>query len=66
MRKNNTSGYRGVSRSRNATKWLAQITIHGVNKCLGHFDDKVAAALAYNTAARKHFGKFATLNRISP
>jgi hypothetical protein len=65
MRRNNTSGYRGVSRSRNATKWLAQITVHGINKCLGHFDSKVEAARAYNIAAKKHFGKFATLNRIS-
>ena len=31
---------------------------------LGLFDDKVEAAKAYNTGAKKYFGEYARLNEI--
>lgn len=59
--KNNTSGYKGVSK--NGKNWKAQIktkkSIH-----LGTFKRKTDAAGAYNQAAIEHFGKFACLNEV--
>jgi hypothetical protein len=60
---NNTSGFKGVYLYR-GTKWRATITVKGKNYHIGNFDDKVEAAKAYNTAAKKHFGEFAWLNPI--
>lgn len=61
---NSTSGYKGVS-FRNATgKWQAKLK--NLNKwiCLGDFDTKEQAAIAYNEAALTHFGEFAHLNEV--
>lgn len=54
--KDNTSGYRGVVQSRG--RWKAQIKFNGRSKHLGVFDTKEEAALAYETAAKDHFGEF--------
>lgn len=56
----NTSGFKGVSRY--YRKWIAQIKVDGRTIRLGSFDDKVAAALAYDRAASELFGEFAWLN----
>jgi len=61
---NNTSGFKGVCWNRAARKWMAQITVRGVNHYLGVFVSKHEAARAYNRAARKFFGKYACLNRL--
>jgi hypothetical protein len=58
----NTSGFKGVSPEKG--KWSAQIHVMNRKKFLGYFDDKVEAAKAYNSAAKKHFGEFAWLNPI--
>jgi len=58
--KTNTSGYKGVYRIKN--KWMAQIGIKNKSIYLGCFDEKVDAAIAYDTAATKAFGAFARLN----
>ena len=60
----NTSGFKGVTRQDN--RWKAQLYHHGRNYHLGLFDSPVAAALAYNNAAKVHFGPFAHLNVIPP
>lgn len=60
-RADNTSGYKGVHQ-RPHGKWQARIVIDGKRKSLGHFDDPVSAAHAYDAAARKYYGEFARPN----
>lgn len=45
--KNNTSTYVGVSWSKNAKKWISQITIEGKTKYLGLFDNEEYANKKY-------------------
>ena len=63
---NNKSGYKGVSWSKAANKWQAQITSYGRRKCLGVFTTPEAAALAYDKAAKLLNGEFAKLNFNQP
>ena len=60
MRRDNTSGHRGVSWSYG--KWAAQISCQGQHHNLGRFDTAKEAARVYDAAARKHFGAFACVN----
>lgn len=62
--RNNTTGYKGVYRENCTGKWRAIINKDGVSYSLGLFQNKHAAALAYNKAALKYFGEFALLNDI--
>jgi hypothetical protein len=41
---------------------MSKITINGKLTTLGFFEEMMEAALAYNIAAKKYFGKFARLN----
>jgi hypothetical protein len=61
---NNTSGYKGVSWEKRMDKWLASITVNYKQMNLGYFTDIIEAALAYNEAAIKYHGEFASLNII--
>ena len=45
------SQYRGVSRRANG-KWTAQLCHRGIPEDLGHFDDEISAARAYDARAR--------------
>jgi hypothetical protein len=57
------NGYRGITRSiSRKNPWMAQLSIDGKRKYLGIFPTREAAARAYDQAARKHHGEFATLN----
>jgi hypothetical protein len=58
----NTSGFRGVTWSRRKQKWVAQIHHQRRGRFLGEFHDPVAAALAYDAAAREMHGAFAVPN----
>jgi hypothetical protein len=56
----NTSGFRGVWR--NGNRWAASIRSDYKIMFLGNFASKEDAACAYDAAARKLHGGFATLN----
>ncbi|WP_060210534.1 HNH endonuclease [Sporosarcina koreensis] len=62
VRVNNTSGFKGVSRS--GERWRSRIYVDGKEKSLGVFDCKIEAALAYNESAKKLYGDHAFLNKI--
>lgn len=63
------SGFRGVYKhskgGRDYHKWFATIQIDGHRVHLGTFLSPVEAAMAYDNAARKHFGEFASPNFIA-
>jgi len=48
LRRNNTSGFRGVCFHKEVNKWVANIKIDGKQKYLGCFKCKRAAAYAYD------------------
>lgn len=62
--KRNTSGYKGVSRVANRSKWQATIQVNYKSMSLGRYDTPEEAALAYNKASTKYFGEFAKLNQL--
>lgn len=60
LRKDNTSGYKGVSFVKNLNKWLAQSTLNGKNYYLGIFinkDDAINAAKNFREANHKEFAR---------
>lgn len=63
-RKHGTSKYKGVSFITSKKTWRAAIKVKGTSITLGHFKDEERAALAYNKAAREHFGEDSYQNRI--
>jgi hypothetical protein len=60
--KNNTTGYKGVSRQKGRRKFRAQIYVNGKAIYLGWYDTPREAALAYDRAARKYHGPFGCTN----
>ena len=61
-RKDNTSGFRGVSPTRSRRKWQAFISTSNKANYLGTFSCAEEAARAYDNAARQLYGKYAILN----
>lgn len=59
------SGFKGVVWLEKAKKWMARIKFESNFIYLGIFIDKLDAAKSYNEAAKKYFGEFAYLNKIS-
>lgn len=57
-----TSLYRGVWWNKTRRKWQVGITVDGHLLHLGLFVSEEGAARAYDVAALKHFGEFASLN----
>jgi len=62
IRKDNKSGYKGVTWHRECKKYMASIRANGRTQYLGVFYTSVEAAIAYDNAAKKIFGEFARLN----
>ncbi len=62
--RNAASSYKGVQKASNSDRWRATIWVDGSKLNLGTFDSEQQAALAYNTAAVKHHGRFARINRV--
>lgn len=62
IRPHNRVGYKGVDRQQG--KFRATIRVNYKKIFLGYHDTPEQAALAYNTAAKEHFGEFAFLNII--
>lgn len=60
-----SSVFRGVSFMKASGKWRAGIEVEGKALNLGDFDTEEQAALAYNKAARSHFGDVAYQNDVS-
>jgi hypothetical protein len=59
-----TSRFKGVSWNAARGSWRADITLSRKQIHLGHFSDEIAAATAYNAAAKKYHGEFAKLNLL--
>ena len=58
------SKYKGVTWHKCGKKWEAHIRVDSEKIHLGLFTLETDAAIAYNVAAKKHFGEFALLNVI--
>lgn len=60
-----TSRFKGVCRQKGVARWNALIGIRKKRIALGWFDTEEQAAEAYNRAALKYHGQFATLNDLN-
>jgi len=61
MRKNNRTGFKGVTA--HEQKYKAAVMVNRKRIHLGVFDTPEQAAMAYDAAALKHFGEFALINQ---
>jgi AP2 domain len=59
IRRDNTTGFKGVTFHKPLGKFRAQIQFEGQRQHLGYFDTAEEAHAAYCTAANEHFGAFA-------
>jgi hypothetical protein len=59
---NRTSKYKGVSWCKSSIRWQVDIGIMGKGIYLGHFNNEIEAAHAYDTKAKELFGEFANTN----
>lgn len=57
----NKSGYKGVSWSKAAKKWIANITVNNKKIYLGLFDCKIKAYESYCDASKKLHGQFSRI-----
>lgn len=66
-RSNGTNGskYKGITFDKPTQKWRAQIMVDRKHYYLGIYEKDTDAAMAYNEAAKKHFGEFARLNEVA-
>jgi len=62
LRKGSTSGFKGVMWSAARQLWSARVQVEGRCIHLGWFSDPLEAACAYDMAAVKYFGEFASCN----
>jgi HNH endonuclease/AP2 domain len=65
VQSNSSSGFKGVSWSKQRNKWRARIHVDKKEINLGFFEYQIDAAFAYNEAAIKYHGEFAKLNEFN-
>lgn len=63
-RKDNKSGYKGISWDKQRNKWIATINLNKRRIYIGHFNNVKNGAKEYNKIARQYFGEFARFNNI--
>ena len=56
------SRYKGVSLHKKSGRWKARLFFRGKEIHIGYFSSEFKAAKAYNSEAKKRFGKFARMN----
>ena len=66
VRSDSASGLKGVQYLKETNMWRASILAEGRRVHLGYFEDAASAAMAYDDAAKKHFGEYARLNFPDP
>ncbi len=64
-RKDNSSGFKGVTYHRKNKKWRTQLHLDGKSISAGCHATKEQAAMAYNRKAAELFGDFARLNTLA-
>lgn len=64
MRKNNTSGCKGVYWAKDKNKWTVQIGLNGKTKYIGRFNNYEDAVKARIEAVEKYYGKFSNDKEI--
>lgn len=57
-----SSQFKGVTLRKDKNLWQAYITVSGKRKHLKYWLNEIDAAKAYDAAAKKYFGEFASLN----
>ena len=57
-KKNNTSGYKGVSYNKKLGKWGACVRANGKHTHLGVYATPEEASIAYEASAKIHYGEF--------
>lgn len=57
-----TSRFKGVYLDRRSGGWRASVRVGGKVTGLGRFASEIDAAVAYDNAARRYYGEFATTN----
>lgn len=65
MRTRNTVGFKGVAFVKKKKLYKARIRVNNVLIQGGMFKNKFKAALAYNELAKKYFGEYACLNKLT-
>lgn len=65
LRKDNTSGRRGIHQRKDTGKWTAQICVQGKKMYLGQFDTAEEAYGVYCKAAAEKFGEFANFEEAA-
>jgi hypothetical protein len=60
-----SSEFYGVHKSKRGGRFVAHLQVNKKQIYIGAFESEIEAALAFNEAAKLHFGEFARLNVVS-
>ena len=65
LRKDNTSGIKGVNWDENKRKWISRISVNGQRLYLGAFNNFEDAKWAREEAEEKHYGEYSYKNSMN-